>query len=129
MQEQGKAPKLAATVDAVKPEEDPTAPVSLLVAPDNATYDWALCSAKEGPDFVPCLDNVKALRELKTHKRMEHRERHCPVGEDRKRCLVPLPEGYQVPVPWPQSKDEVGGDPLGRKEEGLRGRDDTRLYL
>ena len=105
---------------AVKPEEDPTAPVSLLVAPDNATYDWALCSAKEGPDFVPCLDNEKALRALKTDTRKEHMERHCPVGEDRKRCLLPLPEGYQVPVPWPQSKDEVGGDPVERREGGVR---------
>ncbi|KAF9596685.1 hypothetical protein IFM89_012884 [Coptis chinensis] len=36
---------------------------------------------------------------------MEHRERHCPKPSPR--CLVPLPVGYKLPVPWPKSRDMI----------------------
>lgn len=42
---------------------------------------------------VPCLDNAD-----------EKYERHCPKALD---CVVPRPEGYQVRIPWPQSRDQV----------------------
>lgn len=56
-------------------------------------------------DYIPCLDNVKAIKELKSRKRMEHRLRYCPKPAPR--CLVPLPVGYKTPVPWPRSRDMV----------------------
>ncbi|KAL0402945.1 UNVERIFIED_CONTAM: putative methyltransferase PMT23 [Sesamum radiatum] len=39
---------------------------------------------------------------------MEHRERHCP--DPSPRCLVPLPEGYKIPVLWPKSRDMIWYD-------------------
>lgn len=68
-------------------------------------YTWRLCNETTGPDFIPCLDNTKAIQQLRTTAHYEHRERHCP-GEGPV-CLVPLPEGYKVPIPWPKSRDKV----------------------
>ncbi|PPS11821.1 hypothetical protein GOBAR_AA08820 [Gossypium barbadense] len=56
-------------------------------------------------DYIPCLDNSKAIKQLKSKKHLEHRERHCPKPPPR--CLVPLPKGYKVPVQWPQSRDMI----------------------
>ena len=33
-------------------------------------------------------------------------ERHCPPISERKECLVPPPNGYKVPIKWPQSRNE-----------------------
>lgn len=35
-------------------------------------------------------------------------ERHCLPAAMRTDCLVPVPKEYQKPMPWPQSRDEVG---------------------
>lgn len=70
---------------------------------------WELCKVGkevEAADYIPCLDNVKAIKALKSRRHMEHRERHCPT-EPRPRCLVPLPERYRRPVPWPRSRDMI----------------------
>lgn len=56
-------------------------------------------------DYIPCLDNVEAVKKLPSIRHMEHRERHCPSPSPR--CLVPLPVGYKLPVLWPKSKDMV----------------------
>nr|CAB3478730.1 unnamed protein product [Digitaria exilis] len=69
---------------------------------------WELCEVGKGvaaADYIPCLDNVKAIKSLKSTRHMEHRERHCP--EPRPRCLVPLPDRYRRPVPWPLSRDMI----------------------
>lgn len=68
-------------------------------------YSWALCNDRTGPDFIPCLDNEKAVKKLKTTRHFEHRERHCP--EEGPTCLVPLPKGYKRPITWPGSRDKV----------------------
>lgn len=68
-------------------------------------YAWHLCNETTGPDFIPCLDNVKAIRKLRSTKHYEHRERHCP--EEGPSCLVPLPQGYKIPIAWPKSRDKV----------------------
>ncbi|XVF17972.1 hypothetical protein REPUB_Repub10bG0171300 [Reevesia pubescens] len=68
-------------------------------------YKWQLCNVTAGPDYIPCLDNEKALKKLHSTKHFEHRERHCP--EEGPTCLVPLPEGYQRPISWPQSRDKI----------------------
>ncbi|KAJ6413191.1 hypothetical protein OIU84_006068 [Salix udensis] len=68
-------------------------------------YTWQLCNVTAGPDYIPCLDNEKALRQLHSTGHFEHRERHCPeVGPT---CLVPLAEGYKRPIAWPQSRDKI----------------------
>ncbi|KAM0878186.1 hypothetical protein ACQ4PT_035033 [Festuca glaucescens] len=70
---------------------------------------WELCAVGkrvEPADYIPCLDNVKAVNALKSMRHMEHRERHCPT-EPRPRCLVPLPAGYRLPLPWPRSRDMI----------------------
>lgn len=76
-------------------------------ADDNQLVDveWEVCKGPGAVDYIPCLDNWAAIKRLKSRKRMEHRERHCP--DPNPRCLVPLPEGYQIPVPWPKSRDMV----------------------
>lgn len=67
--------------------------------------DWKLCKDLVNVDLIPCLDNLKAIKALKSRKHMEHRERHCP--ETSLHCLLPLPKGYKVSVPWPESRDKV----------------------
>ncbi|XP_042508615.1 probable methyltransferase PMT23 [Macadamia integrifolia] len=71
---------------------------------------WELCKIKEWVtvDYIPCLDNMKAIKALKSRRHMEHRERHCPSPSPR--CLLPLPQGYKIPVPWPKSRDMIWFD-------------------
>ncbi|KAE8699969.1 putative methyltransferase PMT27 [Hibiscus syriacus] len=68
-------------------------------------YKWHLCNHTTGPDYIPCLDNLKALKKLKTTRHFEHRERHCP--EEGPTCLVPLPVGYKKPISWPKSRNKI----------------------
>ncbi|KAJ6798334.1 putative methyltransferase PMT26 [Iris pallida] len=70
-----------------------------------AKYNWKLCNVEAGADYIPCLDNVDAIKKLHSTKHYEHRERHCP--EEGPTCLVPLPEGYQRPIQWPNSRDKI----------------------
>ncbi|TVU36276.1 hypothetical protein EJB05_18204, partial [Eragrostis curvula] len=72
---------------------------------DTTSYSWKLCNSGATTDYIPCLDNEKAIKKLRTTKHYEHRERHCP--EEPPTCLVPLPEGYKRPIKWPQSRDKV----------------------
>ncbi|CAI5499258.1 unnamed protein product [Closterium sp. Naga37s-1] len=68
---------------------------------ENAKFRWPSCGGNR-TDWVPCLDNEKAIKALRTNKHYEHRERHCPVPGEVEKCLVPLPEGYKAHVPWPE---------------------------
>ncbi|KAI3955606.1 hypothetical protein MKW92_028608 [Papaver armeniacum] len=68
-------------------------------------YRWKVCNATAGPDYIPCLDNIYAVRRLRSTKHYEHRERHCP--EEPPTCLVPLPEGYKKSIKWPQSRNKI----------------------
>ncbi|KAE9587731.1 putative S-adenosyl-L-methionine-dependent methyltransferase [Lupinus albus] len=70
--------------------------------------DWKLCKGVVAVDYIPCLDNLKAIKALRSRRHMEHRERHCP--DSRSRCLLPLPKGYKVPVLWPKSRDMIWYD-------------------
>ncbi|XP_047333713.1 probable methyltransferase PMT26 [Impatiens glandulifera] len=72
---------------------------------EQSGYNWKLCNVTAGPDFIPCLDNLLAIRSLRSTKHYEHRERHCP--EDPPTCLVPLPEGYQKSIEWPTSREKI----------------------
>ncbi|XP_074287187.1 putative methyltransferase PMT23 [Silene latifolia] len=70
--------------------------------------EWGVCKGLSAVDYIPCLDNWKAIKALKSRRHMEHRERHCP--EAKPRCLVPLPSGYKVPILWPKSRDMIWYD-------------------
>ncbi|KAK1310578.1 putative methyltransferase PMT26 [Acorus calamus] len=72
---------------------------------NNNVYNWKLCNVIAGPDYIPCLDNVAAIKKLHSTKHYEHRERHCP--EEGPTCLVPLPEGYRRRIDWPKSRDKI----------------------
>ncbi|KAK8476890.1 hypothetical protein V6N13_043136 [Hibiscus sabdariffa] len=58
-------------------------------------------------EYIPCLDNVEAIKRLKSTDRGERFERHCPEEGKGLNCLIPAPKGYRPPIPWPRSRDEV----------------------
>lgn len=58
-------------------------------------------------DYIPCLDNVEEINRLKSTEKGEKFERHCPGEGKALNCVVPRPKGYQIRIPWPQSRDEV----------------------
>ncbi|XAR62877.1 Sarcosine/dimethylglycine N-methyltransferase [Bertholletia excelsa] len=68
-------------------------------------YEWKLCNVTAGTDYIPCLDNVQAIKKLHFTGHYEHRERHCP--DEAPSCLVPLPEGYKRPIKWPKSREQI----------------------
>ncbi|XP_047319556.1 probable methyltransferase PMT23 [Impatiens glandulifera] len=70
--------------------------------------NWKLCDVPDAVDYIPCLDNSKAIKMLKSRRHMEHRERHCP--ETNPKCLFPLPKDYKIRVAWPHSRDKVWFD-------------------
>ncbi|KAH1125449.1 hypothetical protein GLYMA_06G119400v4 [Glycine max] len=76
-----------------------------LVSIDSRTYDWKLCNTTTGSEYIPCLDNWKAIRKLQSISHYEHRERHCP--DEATTCLVSLPEGYRSPIRWPKSREMI----------------------
>ncbi|TKY64744.1 methyltransferase PMT19 [Spatholobus suberectus] len=53
-------------------------------------------------NHCPCQDPLRQKRFPKA--RWFRKERHCPEGTERLRCLIPTPPGYQNPFPWPHSK-------------------------
>ncbi|KVH92317.1 putative S-adenosyl-L-methionine-dependent methyltransferase [Cynara cardunculus var. scolymus] len=70
-------------------------------------YKWELCNVSTGTDYIPCLDNEIAIRNLHHWSPYEHQERHCP--KEAPMCLVPLPKGYKTPIPWPEKKTLFDG--------------------
>ncbi|CAL0307625.1 unnamed protein product [Lupinus luteus] len=58
-------------------------------------------------EYIPCLDNAEAIRNLESTERGERFERHCPSQGKGLDCVVPPPKGYRSPIPWPKSRDEV----------------------
>lgn len=73
---------------------------------DRAVRKFEKCSTSMR-EYIPCLDNVEAIKKLKSVKNGEKFERHCPEKEKGLNCLVPAPKGYKAPIPWPRSRDEV----------------------
>lgn len=78
-----------------------------LILNDNNKYEWKLCKTTAGPEYIPCLDNWQTIRRLPSISHYEHWERHCP--DKALTCLVPLPEGYRIPIKWPRSREMVSG--------------------
>ncbi|CAI0425272.1 unnamed protein product [Linum tenue] len=62
------------------------------------------CSAEE-VDHMPCEDprrNSQLSREMNFY-----RERQCPIPDETPLCLIPPPNGYRVPVRWPDSLHKI----------------------
>jgi SAM-dependent methyltransferase len=65
------------------------------------------CTA-DAVDHMPCEDprrNSQLSREMNYY-----RERHCPLPDETPLCLIPPPEGYRIPVPWPDSLNKIWHD-------------------
>ncbi|KAK9683343.1 hypothetical protein RND81_10G133700 [Saponaria officinalis] len=58
-------------------------------------------------EFIPCMDNVEAIKKLNSTEKGEKFERHCPESGKGLNCIVPPPKNYRSPIPWPKSRDEV----------------------
>lgn len=56
-------------------------------------------------EYIPCLDNLEAIRALNSTEKGEKFERHCP--DKALDCVVPAPNDYKKPIPWPRSRAEV----------------------
>ncbi|CAK9153580.1 unnamed protein product, partial [Ilex paraguariensis] len=83
---------------------------------EQTAYRWKLCNVTAGPDYIPCLDNLLAIRNLRSTKHYDHRKRHGP--EEPPTCLVPLPEGYQRSLEWPASREKPVPDiALGKRSQ------------
>lgn len=63
---------------------------------------------QEMREWIPCMDNEEVIKKLNSTERGERFERHCPLAGKGLDCLVPAPQDYKKPIPWPQSRDEVG---------------------
>ncbi|KAJ1422256.1 S-adenosyl-L-methionine-dependent methyltransferase [Sesbania bispinosa] len=74
--------------------------------PKFAIKKFGLCP-RNMSEYIPCLDNVEAIRKLPSTEKGERFERHCPEQGRGLNCLVPAPKGYRAPIPWPKSRDEV----------------------
>ncbi|KAG6481142.1 hypothetical protein ZIOFF_057737 [Zingiber officinale] len=73
---------------------------------EEVNIKWEVCKCGktfQASDYIPYLDNWKAIKKLKSQQHIEHREQHCP--KPILRCLVSLPWRYKVSVPWPKSRD------------------------
>ncbi|KAL5990555.1 hypothetical protein ACLOJK_011457 [Asimina triloba] len=75
---------------------------------DFALKSFPVCDDRHS-EIIPCLDRnlIYQMRLKLDLSLMEHYERHCPPPERRFNCLIPPPHGYQVPIKWPRSRDEV----------------------
>ncbi|CAL5414617.1 unnamed protein product [Camellia sinensis] len=76
-----------------------------VLSKDQNEHKWKICNITAGPDYIPCLDNIQAIRKLPSTMHYEHRERHCP--DEAPTCLVALPEGYKRPTKWPKSREQI----------------------
>ncbi|XP_010539686.1 PREDICTED: probable methyltransferase PMT10 [Tarenaya hassleriana] len=65
---------------------------------------FKLCD-KGKTDYIPCLDNEEEIKKLNGSDRGEKYERHC--RKQSLDCLIPPPDGYKKPIPWPQSRDKI----------------------
>ncbi|XP_027080060.1 probable methyltransferase PMT14 [Coffea arabica] len=56
-------------------------------------------------DYTPCQEQDRAM--TFPRENMIYRERHCPPTEEKLHCLIPAPNGWTTPFPWPKGRDYV----------------------
>ena len=71
---------------------------------DSNTKTFKPCPSRY-TDYTPCQDQKRAMTFPRND--MIYRERHCPPEEEKLHCLIPAPNGYVTPFPWPKSRDYV----------------------
>lgn len=82
---------------------EPSHRLHLPQEPQHNLYFFKQCP-QNFTNYMPCHDPSQKKNFSK--ERLFYRERHCPkADEERVKCLVPKPAGYQRPFPWPKSKD------------------------
>lgn len=67
-----------------------------------AHYTWKLCNTRSKYNYIPCIDIESTTGKVQSYR---HRERSCPRTPPM--CLVPLPDGYDSPVLWPECKLKI----------------------
>ncbi|XP_015584160.2 probable pectin methyltransferase QUA3 [Ricinus communis] len=75
-----------------------------LIEAGRHTQTIEACPA-ESVDHMPCEDprrNSQLSRDMNFY-----RERHCPIPDETPLCLIPPPNGYKIPVQWPQSLHKI----------------------
>lgn len=72
--------------------------------PKTKIHTFKPCDVKHR-DYTPCHEQDRAMKFPRNN--MIYRERHCPPEEEKLQCLIPAPNGYQSPFPWPKSRDYV----------------------
>ncbi|KAL8216099.1 hypothetical protein R6Q57_022936 [Mikania cordata] len=65
-------------------------------------YFWKLCSTRSKHNYIPCIDIEAAPKRIQSYR---HHERSCPKNP--LMCLVPLPNRYQTPISWPESREKI----------------------
>lgn len=78
--------------------------VSSIDSSEPKTKQFKFCDAKY-KDYTPCQEQDRAM--TFPRENMIYRERHCPPDNEKLRCLIPAPNGYTTPFPWPKSRDYV----------------------
>lgn len=78
--------------------------VSSVDSSEPKTKEYKFCDAKF-KDYTPCQEQDRAM--TFPRENMIYRERHCPPDNEKLRCLIPAPNGYTTPFPWPKSRDYV----------------------
>ncbi|XP_050213144.1 probable methyltransferase PMT10 [Mercurialis annua] len=79
------------------------------VSVSTVTYEKFKVCEESKSEYIPCLDNVEEITKLNLSNNNSSQifERHCPEDGNGLDCLIPIPTGYQRPIPWPNSRDEV----------------------
>ncbi|KAL8244214.1 hypothetical protein R6Q59_010472 [Mikania micrantha] len=65
-------------------------------------YFWKLCNTRSKHNYIPCIDTEAASKRIQSYR---HHERSCPKNP--LMCLVPLPNRYQIPISWPESREKI----------------------
>ncbi|VFQ85813.1 unnamed protein product [Cuscuta campestris] len=78
--------------------------VSKIDTSEPKTKPYKFCDAKYR-DYTPCQEQDRAM--TFPRENMIYRERHCPPDNEKLHCLIPAPNGYTTPFPWPKSRDYV----------------------
>ncbi|KAL8244215.1 hypothetical protein R6Q59_010473 [Mikania micrantha] len=65
-------------------------------------YFWKLCNTRSKHNYIPCIDIEAASKRIQSYR---HHERSCPKNP--LMCLVPLPNRYQIPISWPESREKI----------------------
>ncbi|GAB4844433.1 Probable pectin methyltransferase qua3 [Ancistrocladus abbreviatus] len=59
-------------------------------------------------DHMPCEDPKR--NSILSREMNYYRERHCPAPDQSPLCLIPPPDGYKIPVQWPESLRKIWHD-------------------